>query len=183
MLLLFRSLFSLELITNYTKLWFGLARSVRSTLTLTQINSEMNCKAKNKCPESQKLDTRRRGENLNAICDTCQEQQHLYFCILCLLFILCEARKASENLTFILKQSLVLSNVFLLEHDRSVIWSHEDLIRFKNNIPWLTRTIYNYSNVLFVIVIQVKHQKIWSINRFLSSGCVYIVTPPVGDSH
>ena len=32
-------------------------------LTLTQINSEMNCIAKNKCPESQKLDTRRRGEN------------------------------------------------------------------------------------------------------------------------
>ena len=35
-------------------------------LTLTQINSDMNCIAKNKCPESQKLDTRRRGENLNA---------------------------------------------------------------------------------------------------------------------
>ena len=30
-------------------------------LTLTQINSEMI--DKNKCPESQKLDTRRRGEN------------------------------------------------------------------------------------------------------------------------
>ena len=35
-------------------------------LTLTQINLEMNCIAKNKCPESQKLDTRRRGENLDA---------------------------------------------------------------------------------------------------------------------
>ena len=35
-------------------------------LTLTQINLEMNCTAKNKCPESQKLDTRHRGENLNA---------------------------------------------------------------------------------------------------------------------
>ena len=34
--------------------------------TLTQINSEMNCIAKNKCPESQKLVTRRRGEKLNA---------------------------------------------------------------------------------------------------------------------
>ena len=39
-------------------------------LTLTQINSEMNCIAKNKCPESQKLDMRRRGENLNATSDT-----------------------------------------------------------------------------------------------------------------
>ena len=35
-------------------------------LTLTQINSEMNCIAKNKCSESQKLDTRCRGDNLNA---------------------------------------------------------------------------------------------------------------------
>ena len=40
-------------------------------LTFTQISSEMNCIAKNKCPDSQKLrheadDTRRRGENFNA---------------------------------------------------------------------------------------------------------------------
>ena len=35
-------------------------------LTLTQINSEMNCIAKNQSSESQKPDTRRRGENLNA---------------------------------------------------------------------------------------------------------------------
>ena len=35
-------------------------------LTLIQINSEMNCIAKKKCPESQKLDTRHRGENLIA---------------------------------------------------------------------------------------------------------------------
>ena len=40
-------------------------------LTLTQINSEMNFIAKNKCPDSQKLDTRHRGENLNA--RTCQD--------------------------------------------------------------------------------------------------------------
>ena len=35
-------------------------------LKLNQINSEMNCIAKHKCPDSQKLDTRRRGEKLNA---------------------------------------------------------------------------------------------------------------------
>ena len=45
----------------------------------TQINSEMNCIAKNKCPESQKIDTRRRDENLKATTDTCQEQQSVYF--------------------------------------------------------------------------------------------------------
>ena len=40
-------------------------------LKLTQINSEMNFIAKNKCPESQKkLDTRCRGENLNSTSDT-----------------------------------------------------------------------------------------------------------------
>ena len=36
-------------------------------LTLTQIKSEMNCIAKNKCPERQKLDTRRRGENVTLV--------------------------------------------------------------------------------------------------------------------
>ena len=43
-------------------------------LTLIQINSEMNCIAKNKFPESQKLDTRRRRENLNAT------SQFTWFC-------------------------------------------------------------------------------------------------------
>ena len=85
-------------------------------LTLTQINSEMNCIAKNKFPDSQKLDMRRRGENFNA----CQEQRRVYFCILSLWFILCEARKASENLTFILKQSLILSNVFVVVGTRPI---------------------------------------------------------------
>ena len=42
--------------------------------------------------------------------------------------------------------------VLLLERDGSVIRSHEDLIRFNNNIPWLARTIYNYANVFFVFV-------------------------------
>ena len=70
--------------------------------SLTRINSEMNCIAKNKCPDSQKRDTRRGGENFNAY----QEQRHVYFCILSLWFIIFDTRK--ENLTFILKQSLIL---------------------------------------------------------------------------
>ena len=49
-------------------------------LTLTQINSEMNCIAKNKCPESQKLDMGRTGANATSHV----EQQHVYFCIPCL---------------------------------------------------------------------------------------------------
>ena len=40
-------------------------------LKLTQINSEMNRIAKNKCLENQELDTRCRGEKLNATSNTC----------------------------------------------------------------------------------------------------------------
>ena len=86
-------------------------------LTLTQINSEMNCIAKNKCPESQKLDTRRRSENLIAISPRVTKSNNIVcthyvkvFCILCLCIILFDTSKASENLTFILKQSLILSS-------------------------------------------------------------------------
>ena len=86
-------------------------------LTLTQINSEMNCLAKNKCPESQKLDTRRRSENLIAISPRVTKSNNIVcthyvkvFCILCLCIILFDTSKASENLTFILKQSLILSS-------------------------------------------------------------------------
>ena len=43
-------------------------------LKLTQINSERNFIAKHKSPDSQKLNTRRRGENFKA----CQEQRHVY---------------------------------------------------------------------------------------------------------
>ena len=75
-------------------------------LTLTQINLEMNCISKNKCPESQKLDTRCRGENATlhvSRATTC------VFLHLCLWFIPCDTRKASENLSF--WNSLILSNV------------------------------------------------------------------------
>ena len=54
-------------------------------LTLTQINSEMNCIAKNKCPESQKT----RDAEVRTPHHTCQEQQHVYFCILSLIYFMC----------------------------------------------------------------------------------------------
>ena len=40
------------------------------------------------------------------------------FCILCLCIILCDTSKASENLTFILKQSRVFLSLFI-----SVVWA------------------------------------------------------------
>ena len=50
-----------------TKLWFGYCQVGSFHLKLTQINSEMNCIAKNKCPDSQKLD-RRRKYGIELIC-------------------------------------------------------------------------------------------------------------------
>ena len=86
-------------------------------LTLTQMNSEKNCLAKKKFPVSQKLDTRRRSENLIAISPSVTKSNNIVcthyvkvFCILCRCIILSHASKASEDLTFILKQSLILSS-------------------------------------------------------------------------
>ena len=95
-------------------------------VTLTQINSEMNCIAKNKCPESHKLDTRCRGENLNTTSDTCEEQQHVYFCIFCLWFIQEKCQKIF--LPFWNKVLFRRMFVLLLERDWSVIQSYQDLI-------------------------------------------------------
>ena len=39
---------------------------------------------------------------------------NIYFFILCLCIIFCDTRKASENLTFILKQSIILSSVCVI---------------------------------------------------------------------
>ena len=49
------------------ELWFWLVRSVRSTST-------MNCIAKHKRPDSQKLEMRRRGVNFKV----CKEQRYVY---------------------------------------------------------------------------------------------------------
>ena len=82
-------------------------------LKVTQINSEMNCIAKHKCPDSQKVDMRSRGENFNATSHVSRATTYI-FCILCLYIILCDTRKVSENLTFILEQSLILSSVCVI---------------------------------------------------------------------
>ena len=48
------------------------------------------------------------------------------FCILCLCFILCDTSKASENLTFILKRSLILSTDFVINSNLLLSGCHED---------------------------------------------------------
>ena len=97
-------------------------------LTLTQINSEINCIAKNKCPESQKLDARRRSENMIAISPRVTKSNNIVcthyvkmFCILCLCIILYDTSKAPENLTFVLKQSPILS-ILTLSGWHSFTW-------------------------------------------------------------
>ena len=62
-------------------------------LKFNQINSEINCIAKHKITESQKLDTKLERHTIRVKSNT------LYFCILCLCIILCDTRKASEKLT------------------------------------------------------------------------------------
>ena len=51
--------------TNGELRYYGLGLPSRSVLP--QIKSEMNCIAKNKCPERQKLNTRRRGEDVTLV--------------------------------------------------------------------------------------------------------------------
>ena len=60
-----------EWMVNY-EYWFCQVNPFH--LKLTQINSERNCIAKHKSPDSQERNTRRRGENFKA----CQEQRHVY---------------------------------------------------------------------------------------------------------
>ena len=79
-------------------------------LTLIQINSEINCTAKNKCRESQKLDTRRRGENLNAHL-TRAKSNNMYifaFFVFDLLYVRQEKR---QKIFLSFWNSLILSNV------------------------------------------------------------------------
>ena len=97
-----------------------------------EMNKQVNCITMHRCtqmysePESQKLDNlksepdrslRRRSENLIAISLPVTKSNKIVcthyvkvFCILCLCIILFDTSKASENLTFILKQSLILSS-------------------------------------------------------------------------
>ena len=64
---------------------------------------------------------------------TGQEQQHIYICILCLCIILCDTRKASESVTFIGKESLILSSVcVIIVTRRPISDSHKDMMSFKN---------------------------------------------------
>ena len=78
-----------------------------------------------KCPESQK-----RWELERHI--KYVKSNNIYFCILCLWFILRNARKASRNLTFILKQSLILSIDCVIIVARPTGDLYKDLIRFNN---------------------------------------------------
>ena len=123
-------------------------------LTLTYINSEMNFIAKNKCPDSHAC------VKTKNMCDMCALFFHSQSLIYSMWGKKC-VRKSYFHFCWMFE--------LLLECGGSVIRSHEDLIRFNNNIPWLARTIYNYVNVLFVFVfsvIQVKHQKIWLLFLF-----------------
>ena len=99
-------------------------------LKLTQIKVEMNCIAKHKCTdESQKLGTKRRGENLNATLHVprVSTTYSFAFYVFAFIFYVIQERFHSET-----KSYSVEYWCYYLERDR-IGDSHQDLIRFNNN--------------------------------------------------
>ena len=89
-------------------LWFWYCQVCLFHLKLTQINSEMNWIARHKCPDSQKVDTYIHTYILRHETQRWEIQRVsrattcvLDLCILSLWFILCDARKDSENVCVI----------------------------------------------------------------------------------
>ena len=123
-------------------------------LMLTQINSETNFIAKNKCRQSE---ARHETQKWELECQTRVKTNNMYMFALfvqSLSLIYSMWGKKSIRKSYFHSETVLFCQMFvlLLERDGSVIRSHEDLIRFNNNIPRLARTIYNYPNVLFVFV-------------------------------
>ena len=96
-------------------------------LKLTQIKSEMNCITKHKCTESQKLDTRRRGENLNATSHVSRATTYTFlqslFLHLYSMWHKTGVRKSAETKSYSVECLIT----------RPIGDSHQDLIRFNNN--------------------------------------------------
>ena len=165
--------------TNYG---FGLSgRSVPPQVDSDKLR--MNCIAKHKCTVSQKLDTRRRGEKLNAIshgsslilsgvCLTVVLRTRTCIFFAFFVFDLFYVRQDKrQKILLLFWNSLSLSNVCVNIATRRIGYSiTRRLIRFNNNIPWITQ--------MFVFVyfwIQVKHQKIWLLlqTKSYSVECLY----------
>ena len=86
---------------------------------------------------------------------TCVKSNSMYHCFAFFVFdLFCVMQEKHQKILLSFWNKVLFCRMFvlLLERDRSVIRSHQDLIRFNNNIPWLARTIYNYANVFFVFV-------------------------------
>ena len=62
--------------------------------------------------------------------------------ILCLCIILCDASKASENLTFVLKQSLILSSAFLV-----IIMCCLGAMKIKDSVEQMTLDLFQNCDV------------------------------------
>ena len=125
-------------------------------LTFTQINSEMNCIAKNKYSECQRLDTRRRSENLIGISPRVKKGNNIVcthyvkvFYILCLCIILFDTSKASENLTFILKQSLILSSFCTCVTIKSIIICCLAAMKIEGSIEEMISNLFQHCDVYF----------------------------------
>ena len=121
--------FQCELMAKYEN--YGLpGRSVPPQVDSDKLRNELHSYSKHKCTAWHKM---QRWELECHITWVKSCKYNIYFCILCLCIILCDARKVSENLTFILKQSLILWSFVVTIVTRPIGDSHQDLIRFNNN--------------------------------------------------
>ena len=111
-----RTLFSWNLMAKYEIMVLACEVGLFH-LTFTQINSEINCIAKNKYPDSQKLDTRCRGESFNA----CQAQRHVYLIFAFFLFYLFYVMQEKiQKILLSFWNSLILSNVCVIFGTRPI---------------------------------------------------------------
>ena len=128
-------------------------------LTLTQINSEMNCIAKNKCPEDQKLGTRRRGENLNAMS---RATRCIFLHSLSLIYSMwCKKSVRKSYFSFWNKVLFCRMFVLLLERVRSVIRSEHSAGR-------ACGLLFNRSSKAFVKNADPVRRTLWKLYWFIA---------------
>ena len=138
--------------------------------------------------QSQKLDkqksepersSRRRSENLIAISPRVTKSNNIVcthyvkvFCILCLCIILFDTSKASENLTFILKQSLILSSFCVC-----IIICCLGAMKIEGSIEETISNIFPNFDVYFEEVMQIAIQSMfWMAIEDLSTSSFILFT-------
>ena len=119
-------------------------------------------------------------ENLNTTCTSPRvrhqplEEQHVNICILCLCIILCDTSKAQKICFFVLKQSLILSSVWVIVTRRD---SHQDSNKVYCD-SWLQLDGYHkhtkYS-LIFHDTSTSLHVHVWYVRKSITQSKLSIV--------